>query len=264
MAELYQSPQGVGTGSAAAQDDLAARAARVDAARVAVLGLNAWLVLTVLPMLLAGPQSWASAALLVLPLPALAFGVSALSRSRRTAGAALLAGYPVLVAIAIGLLGDHVEREPYSPLGLLFGALSLLAYGAGAALAASRPQGHRPTSLRPLGSVQPIPPDRSRVRTQLALIGVTASAATAVAVVAPMLGGRTALVAAWGDAAREAGVLVAVVAGALGTAVVALFVAPAMRASRRRPPTRRQIDARLVALLSVVLTGVLVLFLMHR
>ncbi len=233
-----------------------ASAARTDGARALVLGLNAWLVLAVLPMLFAEPRTTASFAWLALPIAPLVLGVGVLERSQRVGGWILLGGFPTLLAAIVAVMPRLVVQDAYSTVGLVLGALSLVGYGAGAAFAAMRPTELRPTSRRPLGSVSPMREPITRTWARRLLLGAGGLAGLVLAVVAPSLGGMRAYEQVWGRAAPEASVLTAVVGGALGTATLAMFVGPALRAPRTRPPSRRTADRRVVALLFSVAVSV--------
>ena len=230
---------------------------RTDAARVIVLGMNAWLVLAVLPMALAEPKAPASMTWLLLPLPALVAGVLTLARSQLIAGYVLLGGFPTLLAALLSVLPRFVVQTPWSTVGLLLGAASLIAYGAAAVFAVSRPHALRATTHRPLGSVAPIEERAALIWSRRAVLSVGAIGAAVLAVVAPVVGGMAAYEEVWGEAAAEASVLAAVVGGALGACVIALFVGPTLRAPRSPAPTRRQVNRRVGALLASVAIGVL-------
>lgn len=230
--------------------------ARTDGARVVVLGANAWLVLCVLPMLLAEPRSFLSLAWLALPLPALAAGAALLARHQLVAGFLLLGGFPTLLSALVAVLSRLVVQTPFSTIGLLIGALSLIAYGAGAVFAVQRPQALRPTHRRPLGSVAPIDEPRSRTLLRRSMLAVGGAGAIAIGVIAPTFGGAESYRAEWGEAAAEASILVAVVGGALGVVTIALFLGPTLRAQRTPMPTKRQTRRRVIALLMSVAIGV--------
>jgi len=237
-------------------DASATDARRTDRARVLVLGANAWVVLAVLPSLLAEPRSPGHVLWLLLPLPPLAVGALLLSRSQVLAGWALLGGYPTLLAAAVAILPRLVVQSPYSTVGLVLGALSVVAYGAGTVFAVTRPYALRATTRRPLGSVAAIDEPGSRIWARRALLALATTGAVVLAVVVPALGGTASYEEAWGRAAPEAAVLTAVAGGALGTAVLALFIGPSLRAPRTPDPTRRQVRRRVTALLVSVAIGV--------
>ena len=232
-----------------------ARLPAADAARVIVLGLNVWLVLLAVPLLLAEPRSVGHLVWLGLPLPVLFAGAVSLDRSRALAGWLLLGVYPTLLVAIVAATPQLVLQSAYSTVGLVIGAVSLVAFGAGAAYATTRPASLRPTSRRPLGSVAPIEEPTLRTLGRRLLLGAGVVGAVLVAIVAPALGGAESYGEVWGRAAPEAAVLTAVVGGALGAVTLAMFVGPTLRAPRGREPSRRQRDRRVVALLFSVALG---------
>lgn len=240
--------------------DALREAARIEVFRVGILGLNAWLVLLVLPMSFAGIRTLAAPALVVLPLLALGLGTGALVAFRRAAPWLLLAAYPAALAIVAAALPSFVAQEPWAPFGMLLGVLSLLAYGARAALATGRPDRLRASTPRPLGSIPPLRETPGRARMQKVVLGVTGAGALAIAALAPPLASRSELEPAWGAAASDAAILVAVVAGAVAAVAIGLVVAPATRADRTRPPSTRQVRRRVVALLLAVTMGMIALY----
>lgn len=229
--------------------------AGADSARVMVLGLNAWLVLLAVPMLLAEPRSAAHLAWLLLPLPPLLAGAAALERARTLATWVLLGGYPTLLVAVVASMPQLVLQSAYSTVGLLIGVSSLVAFGATAAYACTRPPSLRPSTRRPLGSVTPIDEPVPRIRGRRLLLATGVVGSVLVALVAPALGGVESYGETWGRAAPEAAVLTAVVGGALGTVILAMFVGPTLRATRGRRLSRRQIDRRVAALLLSVAIG---------
>lgn len=235
------------------------------AARVAVLGVNLWAVAVAAPMVLASPRDPLVAALLVLaPLLPLSLGVGLCRYARTPARVVLLALYPATVGLAVTMLPSMVADPPHSTVGLVLAALSLLAYGAGAVLAVDRPDERPILGRRPLGRVKPFEESRRRRITRHLLLATCFIGAFVIAVVAPSLGGDAALHAAWGVAAPEAGVLVAVAAGGIASGSLALLLAPAMRASRARAPSRSNVRMRVGLLSLVVVAGAALLFLLER
>ncbi len=233
---------------------------QVEQLRVIILGVNAWAVVALLPLLLAGPHGIGSVAIASLPLLVLASGAMTLERLRGMSAVLLLAAFPAVLAAVVAALPRLAQQDPASPLGLVLGALSVLTFGAQAAAAVSRPVQLRATRERPLGAMPPLPRGTRRWWRQRALLALVGSGALAVAVLGPTLGGPASLVNAWGDAAREAALLTAVCGGALGAGAVALVVAPAMRANRSRPPSNRIIGLRVLGLLLAVAAGTVVYF----
>lgn len=223
--------------------------------RVMVLGLNAWTVMLLLPMILASPRSATAILWLVPPLLPLTAGIAALPRSRPLSAWLLLGGFPIAVVAIMAALPALVVDSPFSTPGVALGALCLCAFGAAAALSAGRPRQLRETSTRPLTSVAPTQEHTGRRWVRRAVLFVTTAGAAALAWLAPAVGDRTGYQAAWGDTAREAATLTAVVGGALAVSIVALFVGPSLRASRTRPPSSRRVRRRVGWLLLSVAIG---------
>jgi len=223
--------------------------------RVWVLGVNAWAVLLLLPCLLAGPRSAMHLIWLAAPLLPLALGGALLARARTIAAWVLLGVFPTLMAAVVAIVPRLVVQPAYSTTGIVIGAISSVAFGAGAALASGRPEGLRTSSRRPLGSVAALSEAPRRSRLRWAVVGTAVAGATVLAVVAPFHGGVAAYQAVWGPAGPEAGVMSAVVAGTLAAAALALFVGPLLRADRGRPPSRRAVRRRVTALLMSVAIG---------
>jgi hypothetical protein len=227
------------------------------AARVVVLGLNAWATLLFLPAVLGGLISPFRAAWLVLPLVPLLLGALVLDAARGAARWVLLGAFPAVSAGVLAGLPSIARQGPQGVLATSVGVLSLVAFGAVAAHAVSRPDGTRAAQLRPLGSVSPIEEHAGRRRLRRTVLVIASLGALGLVLVAPMIGGRAAY-AAWGEAATEALVLTTVVATALATAVATLFVGPALRATREPPPTWRRVRRRVVALVATFAVGLAV------
>lgn len=206
----------------------------------------------------------ATALMVLAPLVPLFVGIGLCTVARPAARIALLAIYPVAIGLGVTWLPSMVQDPPHSTVGLVLGALSLLAYGAGAMLAVDRPKERPILGQKPLGRVQPFEESRRRRFTRHALLAVSFLGAFLIGVVAPSLGGDAALREAWGPAAPEAGVLVAVTAGGIAAGGLALLLAPAMRAARARTPSRARVRRRVGLLSLVVLAGAALLFLMKR
>jgi len=127
-------------------------------------------------------------------------------------------------------------------LELLLAALSLLGYGAAAALAVGTPRATRRSTVRGWAEAAPAP--EPRIRRQRLALGLGAAVALALSL-APLWGGLGAFRARWGESAGEGAVLTALVSGALGAVVVAMGVGPMLRASRisAKPLTIRRFRA---------------------
>jgi hypothetical protein len=227
-----------------------------DTARVAVLGANAWAVACVIPRLwhdTPGSAAWGPAA--AVPL-VLALGLAALHRHRPAAPWVLLGAFPIALAGAAATVPAW-PAEPFSHVAALsLAAASLLAYGAVAARACGLPLRTRPTKIEPLRGpgADPRAPQR-RARMRALMLAVSGVGVFALALVAPAWSTPERLQQDWDRAATDASVFVAVVGGVLGTVVMALFVAPAMRRQRQRLRRPGPLGLRVALLIALALTG---------
>jgi hypothetical protein len=241
--EITAQPPGMAGGSA-------------DVLRVGALGANAWLVISLIPFLWLDEQpgrAWWTIA--IVPL-VLAVGLWLLRRSQAIARWMLLAGVPIALAAAAATVPSWPARPMEHAAVAVLGAVALWAYGAATARACSMPVGSRPRAASPLPATYGEDPRaRGRAQMRAAVLGVTATGALAIAVVAPTWLHPEVTRHDWGRAAPEAAVLTTVAAGALAAVVMGLFVAPAMR--RRRHPVRRTgpLALRVTLLLLLALTG---------
>ena len=208
-----------------------------------VLGLNAWGVALVWPLLLAdegAPQPlWPTAAALA-PL-LLGIGLQPyLERGdgwlRSLPAALLLSVFPAALALVFASRSEALLQHALPPMALVLSWAALCAYGASAVAVCREPASELPARS---GELQASPwdaevPERSRL--QPFAIALCAAGATAIALLAPSLGGFRELSVAWGESARAGGVLTAVVGVALGAAVLAVFLGSALRAE----PASRQ------------------------
>jgi len=236
---------------------------RVSAARLTVLGLNAWAVCALVPALHVGVRSVLSALPLVLPLAALVPGVVGARAARPSAAWLLGAGFPAALGASLALCPDLRRLEAWSPATLCVGAISLLAFLAVASIATSRPHVTRTTVPRPLPDAVVPELALGRLWRQRVLFAVVGVGALGVAVVAPWGVGPRELEAAWAGAAPEGLLLTCVTAGALATSLFALFVGPALRLGRS-PPTLATRRLRVMVLLTLVVLGAAVLLLLGR
>ncbi len=227
------------------------RSTRGDAGRALVLGLNAWALLTILPFFVGGPREVTALLWALVPLPFLAVGAALVPWHRQIAAWLLLGAFPTSVAGVVAAMENLTQHSPYGTVGLSIGALGLVAFGAAAAHAVTRPVRVRTATWRPLGTVSPLEEPKVRRWGRRLLVGVTGAGALALALIAPKAGDTAFFVAAWGDAADEAATLSAVVGGALGASLLALIVGPGLRASRRRGVTRRRSRRRVATLLGL-------------
>jgi hypothetical protein len=232
-----------------------ARTARVDVLRVVVLGLNAWIVLLFLPWVLATPTDPTTVFWLCAPLVVLAMGAPSIPSQRLFAAWMLLGAFPVLCAFVVAWMPQLTEHPPHGTWSHALGALSLVAFGAGAATAVGRPERVRSSTRRPLGTVAPVEERSERRRGRRVLVAVATTAAFAMALIAPAVGDQSGYVRAWGEASREAATLAAVIGGGLGAALLSLIVGPGLRASRSRAPTARQANRRALTMLGLFAIG---------
>jgi hypothetical protein len=195
------------------------------------------------------------------PLPPASPGTSVL---RWNADAAarwlLLCVYPV--ALALGLcVGQEAARERvHSPLSMLFCALSLLAYGVVAVSACQAPLALL-TSVTHTRKQDRTGGARSDNRLRRAVLGLLLAGALAIALVAPLLPAYREVEAAWGDAAEAGSVLAAVVGGALGVSVIAIYLGALLHArAPERSLTARQRRQRIATLLFAAFFGFVVYF----
>jgi hypothetical protein len=208
-----------------------------DAVRVAVLGLQWWVVLAVFPVVHAGGPPTAALPWLALPPIVLALGVMGwllgrTPRARALTRLALLFLMPVSLAAALASLTVLSARALWSPATLAVGALSTLAYGAAAADAAGRTRALRTSRVErlatPLVEIDP----RRRTWLRRSVLAVLMGGGLAAAVLAPAIGGRRALHGSWGDAGAEGTVLASVVGTAAAAFGIAALFAPRLRAVR--------------------------------
>ena len=231
---------------------------------ILVLGLNALSVLAWLPLLLSDTSNGWSAVVVLIPALPLGLGLAWLGRGHAAAPWVLLLVFPVTLVGAVGAIDGLAGRSPHGPLGLLLGVLSLVAYGAVVARAVARTEPLRETEKKSLGSASPAEEDVQRTIARRVVLSAATLGALAIGVVAPALGNPTALAEAWGPAAAEAALLTAVFGCVIATTLMALFVAPMTRRSRKRPPTRAQVRLRVVLLLLLVVAGTFVYQVVQR
>ena len=208
-----------------------------DAVRVAVLGLQWWVVVALLPVVHAGVPPTAALSWLALPPIVLALGVAGwlLGRTQRTRALtqiALLFLMPVSLAATLAALTVLSARGLGSPTTLGVGALSTLAYGAAAADAVGRTGALRASRVERLATPLVETDPRRRTWLRRAVLALLMGGGLAAAVLAPALGGRRALHEAWGDAGAEGTVLASVIGTAAAAFGIAALFAPRLRAAR--------------------------------
>jgi hypothetical protein len=159
----------------------------------------------------------------------------------------LIAVYPAVVAAVIAGRPELSGLDAFPPVGLALGAVSLAAFGGAAAAAVARPRATRQTTRQPLAAPPEPPPGAAkRAIARWLLLGAGAIGALVLVAIAPVLGGRTAVVAG----------------SALGTIVLSVFIGPALRASRARTTPRR--SARRVLLALVVVASGIAAYVVYR
>jgi MFS family permease len=237
-----------------AQPAPAGEGLRRDTWAVLVLGLNAWGVALVWP-LLAGeegepqPPWWPLAGSLA---PLLLAGALEAPLARRTGllrtvpAALLLAAFPAALGFAFASRPEPLNQRAFGPLALVLLWASLCAYGT-AALALCRETAPQLTARHAALGEEPWDAQvRERSPLQRLVIALCAAGAAAIALIAPSLGGYAGLTTAWGDTGAIAGgLLTAVVGAALGVAVVAVFLGSALRADAGTTPRSSAADATL-------------------
>jgi hypothetical protein len=201
--------------------------------RVVWLGLCCWVVTGLLPALHRAPQqntlSWA---LLALAPLLLAVGLALFRPYPDLAAYVLLCGFPIALAISMSRLEHELALITYSPISLAFSLLTLGAYAASASQMGALHEPERSVEHKPLGEVPPVDTERRRQR-----LGLVALSVVTLGSIVNVLWGSFQSPADyredWGRAAPSGAVLSALLAGLLGCLTIA-FIAPALRAERRR------------------------------
>jgi hypothetical protein len=231
-------------------------------ARVAVLGVNAWIVALLVPSLHLDGGFDRVLPLLVTIVPLVVLAVALAIPHRGAARWGLLAGYPAAIAAALGFRSELAERDAHGTIGMVLAALSLLAFVAAAAHA---------SSPHPAGAEVQTPLERDPVAEPIArrwvrraLLAIAASGALALTLIAPTLASRRERVERWGEAADDATVLASVVAATVACVALGAIVGPALRAARPGSASPAQRQRRLAAsMLLAVAAGVGWLVLRH-
>lgn len=208
--------------------------------RVALLGLNAWVISLLVPMLHVGVDP-KGALITSLPLVVLGLGLAALGRNVEHARWLLLAGYPPSIGGVLAWRSELTVREVHGTLGLALAALSLLAFTAAVARAcAPTPRNLASPPVR-LERAPVAEPARRRWLRR-ALLGISGAGSLALVLLAPTFLSRSERLERWGKAADDATVLAIVVATVLSCALMGMVVGPALRAPRlgSERPTQRQ------------------------
>lgn len=233
-----------------------------DAIRVGFLGLNAWAVLLLIPAL--HTDGMERPYLLVLPLLALAVVGAAWARAWSATPWLSFVVFPLAVACAIAF-EPRLRLGESSPVALLVaGVGTFAAYLAVAAQSSLSRVAMRTSAEFPLGQKSRTIPEGHRRSVRRALLAFGGLLSLALLAVAPYVGHRHGFDEAWRDATPEGATLTSLVASALATASLAVFIGPALRSDRRRPTNgKHSRTKRVVPLLLLVALGVTA-FVMYR
>jgi hypothetical protein len=172
----------------------------------------------------------------------------------------LLCIFPVSLAAALCIGSEAIRERVHTPLSMLLCSLSLLAYGVVAVIACQAPL----SLLSPVTHTQkrerPIAPrPRADFRTGVSVLML--SGALAIALFAPLMPDYTEVEAAWGDASSAGAALAAVVGGALGVSVIAVYLSALLHArAPERVYSARQRRQRIAGWLFLSLLGLVVYF----
>lgn len=234
-----------------------------DAIRVGFLGLNAWAVLLLIPAL--HTDGMERPYLLSLPLVALALVSAAWLRGWAATPWLSFVVFPVAVGAAIAFeprlrLGDS------SPVPLIVaGVCTFATYLAVAAHSSLSRLKMRTSTEYPLASKPRGTRDGHRRFVRHGLLALGALMTVALLAVAPYVGQRHTFNEAWRDAASEGAMLTALVASAIATASLAVFIGPALRSDRRAARAGKGSRAkRVVPLLLLVVLGVVAIVLYRK
>ncbi|HEX6243280.1 MAG TPA: hypothetical protein VFZ61_20340 [Polyangiales bacterium] len=222
-------------------------------ARVAWLGVFFWAVSAVLPSVHRATQltnkTWA---LLALSPLLLALGLGLFRPLPALASYVLLCGFPVSVALSMSRFDHELGLITYSPSSLSFSLLSLAAYATSACQLGAAHEQERSVEHKPLGEVPPVDAEGRKQTAGLVVLG----AITAGGILSVFWGSwqnPAAYREHWGGAASTGAVTTALIAG-LGAACAVAFVAPGLRAerkrSRREPSRLRKVVRPLLTALS--------------
>jgi hypothetical protein len=247
-----------------ATPDMSRTKARPEWVRLALLAANAWIVASLIPMLLSTPPTALVSVIVVIPVIPAIGGLAMLGRNAKLSRLCLLLVFPAGIALVAALLPGLGADNPFPPIRLALLVLSVSAFiaFAGSTLGERDESWEVTVSPVPVGDGQRKAINR-RPR-QAALIAITAVASFLMSVVVPVMGTRQESVQHWGDAADAALTLTAVVGGMLSVAILAVIIAPGLRTEMIRRRTRRQMHVRVIAYLFVTFLGGVLLVLMHR
>lgn len=228
-------------------------APRAERVRLGLLGVNAWLVTLLVPVLADGWGSLGSRVGAAAPFLALVLGLLWLPRHPDRARWALLAGFVPLLGLGLVLRPNALVPGAYAAVSLSLSALSLLAYVAAAARACSRPRVSHPKEHFPIAGRAPLAEASPSRWVRTALLGITGAGAFLAVVIVPAIGAPN----AWGDASPEGATLTTVVAALAGAIALAAVVGPGLRAERRRRARRPPLGRVVLTALALAALGAL-------
>lgn len=222
-----------------------------------LFGANVWAVAVAVPALLASEGDPLASSVLA-PLAILGLGAALVRPRAELARPLLLVAFPL--ALVPGLdLGEGAGGV----LGAGSAALSAASFVAFLAAASAALESTPPllaTTEAPFARAQPIARAAGFELRRALVFGLVATAAFAMAAVAPAVDSLADWAAAFGPAGASAATLAAVLGGALGTLVLGAYYAPSTRVERTRRPRRSM--GRLAIYAAVTLAGAVLLALL--
>jgi hypothetical protein len=230
---------------------------------VLTLGLNAWIVIDLWPAAFsANPQVWESYLLPLSPV-LLILATRGMQRRPTIARWILLALFPLSLLVPVVLRSEIDNQLAFTPVVLLFAALSLIAY---IALTADALAGHvryRQSDYKPL-AVPGTPANRpARVRLRRSVIALALIGTFCIAASGPALGGFKDLKRYWGEASTEGGLFVTLVSSTLAVAVLLSFLGPVLKADDGHRPAQSERKRKLISALILSLFGFLTFYLLQ-
>ncbi len=222
---------------------------------VLALGLLTWSSAVLLPCLHRGNVlSLGLGLLLGLGPLCLGAGLFLSRRESRFAPYALLACFPLALALPMSRLDHDLSLATFSPGNLFFSLLSFGGFLAAASAQCARPRALRPVEHKPLGEIPPIDLETRKQRIGQLTLGVVFAAGLAIVAFGawdtPAHFRET-----WGPAAAEGATLTSLAAGIV-CALALSIVGPGLRAARGKPPvTPEQRTRKALWLFLVALSG---------
>ncbi len=230
---------------------------------VLALGLNVWIVINLWPVAFsANPQAWEN---YLLPLSPMLLLLGTRSMQRRTTAARwiLLTLFPISLIGPVVLRSEIDNQLAFTPVVLLFAALSLSAY---IALTADALSGHvhfRQSDYKPLLVPETPANQPVRVRLRRSVIALALMGTFCIAASGPALGGFKQLKRDWGDAFMQAGLIVTLVASTLAVTVLLSFLSPVLKAGDGHRPTWSERKRKLISALILSVVGFLTFYLLQ-